>query len=56
MIVNVDLKLTIFTMLPIIVTSLIIVKIKEYIIKSYKKAQESFTELSEYIQEIKRKQ
>lgn len=51
MIINVDLKLTIFTIVPIIITSFIIIKIKEYIVKSYKKAQESFTELSEYIQE-----
>lgn len=51
MIINVDLKLTVFTMLPIIVTAIIVVKIKKYLEASYKKAQASFTQLSEYIQE-----
>lgn len=51
MITNVNLTLTVFTMLPIIVTLFLVVKIKNYVEKSFKKAQESFTQLSEYIQE-----
>lgn len=51
MIVNVDFKLTLVTMLPIVITAFIIVKIKGYLENSFKKAQATFTELSEYIQE-----
>lgn len=51
MIMNVDLKLTIYTMLPIIITTFLVVKIKNYVEISFRKAQDSFTELSEYIQE-----
>lgn len=51
MIANVDFKLTMITMIPIIITAFIIVKIKGYLESSFKKAQVAFTELSEYIQE-----
>ncbi len=51
MIKNVDLKLTIIALLPLVITVLFTVKIKDYIEKSYKKSRKYFTELSEYIQE-----
>lgn len=51
MIVNVDLKLTLITILPILITSYLVVKIKKYVEKSFQKSQKYFTELSEYIQE-----
>ena len=51
MIKGVDFKLTIVTMLPILVTSYLVVKIKKYVERSYKKSQKYFTELSEYVQE-----
>lgn len=44
-------KLTFVTLLPIIVTSYLIVVIKKYVEKSFKKSQRYFTELSEYVQE-----
>lgn len=48
---DVDLKLTMLTIIPIIITSFIIVKLKKYVEKSFKKSQEYFTQLSEYVQE-----
>ena len=48
---NVDLKLTIVTLLPIFITSYLIVIIKKYVERSFKKSQKYFTELSEYVQE-----
>lgn len=51
MISGVNLQLTIAVLLPIIVTIFLIVKIKEYVEKSFKKSQKYFTELSEYVQE-----
>lgn len=51
MMTGVDVKLTIITLLPIIVTIYITVKIKKYLEKSFKKSQKYFTELSEYVQE-----
>ena len=51
MIVNVDLKLTMITLIPIVITAFLVVKIKGYLEKSFQKAQSTFTELSEYIQE-----
>lgn len=51
MIKNVDFKLTIVALLPIVVTVLFTVNIKKYIERSYKKSRKYFTELSEYIQE-----
>lgn len=51
MISSVNPKLTLMTLLPIIVTAFLIVKIKEYVEQSFKKSQKCFTELSEYVQE-----
>lgn len=51
MMTGIDVKLTIITLLPIIVTIYITVKIKKYLEKSFKKSQKYFTELSEYVQE-----
>lgn len=51
MIKNVNLKLTIAALLPLVVTVLITINIKKYIERSYKKSRKYFTELSEYIQE-----
>lgn len=48
---NVNLYLTITVMIPIIIGGFAVVKIKKYVEKSFKKAQEKFTEMSEYIQE-----
>ena len=44
-------KLTIVTLLPILVTSYLIVVIKNYVEKSFRKSQKYFTELSEFVQE-----
>ncbi len=38
-------------MLPIIIASYLIVKIKKYVEASFKVSQEYYTELSEYVQE-----
>lgn len=51
MISGVDFSLTVVTLLPILVTAFLIVKIKEYVEKSFRKSQKYFTELSEYVQE-----
>ena len=51
MIKGVDLKLTLVTMLPILSTCYLIVKIKKYVERSFQKSQRYFTELSEYVQE-----
>lgn len=51
MIQNVNLYLTIVVMCPIIVGGFLVVKIKKYVEKSFKKSQEMFTSMSEYIQE-----
>lgn len=48
---DVDIKLTLLTLCPIIITSFVIVKLKKYVEENFKKAQKSFTELSEYVQE-----
>lgn len=48
---GVNLKLTIVTLIPIVVTAYIIVVIKKYVERSFKKSQRYFTELSEYVQE-----
>lgn len=48
---GVNLNLTLATISPIIVTAYLIVKIKTYVELSYRKAQASFTDLSEYVQE-----
>lgn len=51
MISNVNLYLTIAVMFPIIIGCYCVVKIKKYVERSFKKSQQMFTELSEYIQE-----
>lgn len=51
MIRGVNLKLTVATLFPIIITAYIIVKLKSYVEKSFKKSQDQFTLLSEYVQE-----
>ena len=48
---SVNPRLTFMTLLPIVVTAFLIVKIKEYVEQSFKKSQKCFTELSEYVQE-----
>ncbi len=48
---GVNINLTIAVMVPIVVAAYIIVKIKKYVEINFKKAQNKFTELSEYIQE-----
>lgn len=48
---GVNIKLTIATICPIIVTGFLIIKIKEYVEKNFKKSRKYFTELSEYVQE-----
>lgn len=48
---GVDLSLTCLTLLPILITSYLIVKIRKYIEKSFKVSQEHFTQLSEFVQE-----
>ena len=48
---GVNLKLTIITLIPILLTSYLVVIIKKYVEKSFKKSQKNFTELSEYVQE-----
>lgn len=48
---GVNIKLTIATMCPIIITSYIIIKLKNQVEKSFRKAQDKFTAMSEYVQE-----
>lgn len=48
---GVNVNLTIMTLFPIIITTLIIIKIKMYLEQSYRKSQKYFTELSEFVQE-----
>ena len=51
MILSSNLKLTIVTLCPIIVTIYLIIKIKSYVEKSFKKSRKFYTGLSEYVQE-----
>ena len=51
MIRDVNLYLTLAVMIPIIIGGYLIVKIKKYVERSFKKSQEMFTQMSEYIQE-----
>lgn len=48
---GVNVYLTLAVMVPIIIASILVVKIKRYVEISFKKAQDKFTEMSEYIQE-----
>lgn len=49
--VKVNLSLTIAAICPIIITTYIIIILKKYVEKSFKKSQKYFTSLSEYVQE-----
>lgn len=51
MITNVNLKLTLITLCPIMITTFVVIKLKSYVEKSFKKSQQYFTELSQYVQE-----
>ncbi|MCI8485744.1 MAG: ABC transporter ATP-binding protein [Clostridia bacterium] len=51
MVQSVNLYLSLAVMLPIIIGAFLVVKIKKYVEKSFKKSQEMFTNMSEYIQE-----
>lgn len=51
MVTNVDLKLTLITICPMLVTTYLIIIIKKYVERSFKKSQIYFTELSDYVQE-----
>lgn len=51
MIKGINFSLTIAVMIPIIIGAYLVVKIKKYVEKSFKKSQELFTQMSEYIQE-----
>ena len=51
MIKNVNLKLTLFTLLPILVTTIIVVILKEKVEKASIIARNAFSDLSEYVQE-----
>lgn len=48
---DVNINLTIATLIPIIITTIIIVILKSYVEKNFKEAQKNFTDLSEYVQE-----
>lgn len=48
---GINVFLTLATLCPIIIASFLVVKIKKYVEINFKKAQDKFTELSEYIQE-----
>lgn len=48
---GVNIYLTLSVMIPILIAVYLVVKIKKYVEKSFKKSQEMFTEMSEYIQE-----
>lgn len=48
---GINLHLTIAVMIPIIFVSILIIKLKKYVEINFKRTQEKFTELSEYIQE-----
>ena len=51
MIISSNLKLTIVTLCPIVITIYFVIKIKSLVEKSFKKSQKFFTGLSEYVQE-----
>lgn len=51
MVTQIDGRLTLVTLLPIVVTAFLVVTIKKYVESSFKKSQKYFTELSEYVQE-----
>ena len=46
-----DLKLTIITLIPVIITIIVMILLRNRVSVSFRKAQKSFTDLSKYIQE-----
>lgn len=48
---GVNLKLTIITLFPILITAYLVIIIKKYVEKNFEKSQKYFTQLSEYVQE-----
>lgn len=48
---GVNISLTLITLCPILVTIFLVIKIKEYVERSFRKSQKYFTDLSEYVQE-----
>lgn len=48
---GVNIQLTVAVMIPIIIATIVVIKIKKYVEISFKNAQNKFTEMSEYIQE-----
>lgn len=48
---GIDLKLTLITLCPILVTVYIVIKLKKQLENSFKKSQNNFTNLSQYVQE-----
>lgn len=51
MIISANYKLTMITLCPIIITIYLVIKVKGYVEKSFKKSQKYFTKLSEFVQE-----
>jgi len=51
MIKTINLKLTLITLIPIIINIFIMIKLKKYLSQNYKKAQTNFTKLSQFVQE-----
>lgn len=49
--ININISLTIAALCPIIITTYIIIILKNYVEKSFRKSQKYFTGLSEYVQE-----
>ncbi len=43
--------LTLATMCPIVITTIVVIKIKKYVERSFRKSQKYYTELAEYVQE-----
>ncbi len=48
---DVNINLTLAILIPIVITTIIVVILKSYVEKNYKQAQKDFTDLSEYVQE-----
>ena len=51
MMTGVNVNLTLVTMCPIVVTAFLVVIIKKYVEKSFRKSQKYYTQLAEYVQE-----
>lgn len=48
---DVNINLTLAILIPIVITTIIVVILKSYVEKNYKQAKKNFTNLSEYVQE-----